>query len=102
MLLHFFCSSVRDGVHAAVGGEGEKIPEEQIGVCGQFDSVHLDRTTGERHLGNLSDSKTCENGLKSTCCGFRSWRIAWFSCWPDVPSQPIVSRNHQISYVVIP
>lgn len=43
-------------------------------------------------LGNFSYYKTRENGLNvSFCCGFRSWRIAWFSHWPDVPSQPIVS-----------
>lgn len=93
-LSRFFSSSVRDGVHAAVIGEGQEIPEEEICVCGHSASVHPDRKTGEtpRDIWEISLTLKRENRSKLTfCCGFRSWRIVWFSLWPDVPSQPIVS-----------
>lgn len=46
-LIYFFLfSSVRDGVDAAGGGEGEESPEEAGGVCGHSASVQPHRATG--------------------------------------------------------
>lgn len=48
VLIYFVLfSSVRDGVGAAVGGEGEESPEEAGGVCGRPASVQPHRATGE-------------------------------------------------------
>lgn len=40
-------SPVRDGVYAAVSGEGEKSPEEADCVCGHSASVQPHRAPGE-------------------------------------------------------
>lgn len=65
----FFCSSVRDGVHAAVSGEGQEIPQEEICVCGRSASVHSDRKTGEslRDIGENSLTLKRENRSNEPC-----------------------------------
>lgn len=64
-----FCSSVRDGVHVAVSGEGQEIPEEEICVCGRSASVHSDRKTGEslRDIGENSLTLKPENRANEPC-----------------------------------
>lgn len=60
----FFLSSVRDGVHAAVSGEGQEIPEEEFCVCGHSASVHPDRTTGESPRDTWEVSLTLKHEIR--------------------------------------